>query len=63
MDSRDTILAGADVLGDWAGHKKVLQYLIEQAPENNRADPTILDDDGATRPLLLSSMMHAFAPC
>mmetsp|Transcript_59146 Transcript_59146/g.86756 ORF Transcript_59146/g.86756 Transcript_59146/m.86756 type:complete len:186 (-) Transcript_59146:51-608(-) len=33
----------------WAamrGHKNVLKYLIETAPENNRADPTVLDKHG-----------------
>jgi len=29
-----------------AGHKNVLKYLIETAPENNRADPTVLDKHG-----------------
>lgn len=32
----------------WAaikGHKEVLKFLIEGAPENNRADPTIVDKD------------------
>eukprot|EP00802_Teleaulax_amphioxeia_P023514 Tamp_24103.p1 GENE.Tamp_24103~~Tamp_24103.p1 ORF type:complete len:185 (-),score=42.54 Tamp_24103:251-805(-) len=33
----------------WAamrGHKKVLQYLIEGAPEGNRADPAVVDKHG-----------------
>ena len=30
----------------WAGHKNVLKYLIEGAPENSRADATIVDKHG-----------------
>jgi hypothetical protein len=34
----------------WAGHKNVLKYLIETAPESNRADATVVDKHGPYYP-------------